>query len=1094
MEDREKIISELNMKQNFLGKITELFITRYRMTYLLILLVAVAGVSSYFTMPREQLPEIVLPFVIVSTSYSGASPEDVETLVTDEIESAISDMDSVEYIESTSNLGYSQVIVQFDSESDMDLKEILVTNELSKIILPEGANDPMIMGFATSEIPLMNISVTGDYNQYTLTKIAEDIQSEIEKVNGVGNVELSGGLEREIHIYVDPARLVNYGLSINSIRTSLMNANVNQPIGDDDLDGLYFNVRLDESFKSIKEIKELLIKTSTGDFIFLQDVAKIEDKHEKVKQLTQMYINTEGAPQSSFPSVYLTVEREGGSDVVGASERIKKILNESRGDLYPEDVSLFISNDQAEEVAEDLKDVIDNAVSGLIVVIIVLFLFIGFREALVVAFVIPLSLLVTLSLMSSADISLNALSILGLIVSMGLLVDNAIVVMENVDRLRHEGVDRLNAAKYGTNQVAFAIFAATLTTIAAFYPLSILPGTMGDFIRVIPQAIMFAIAASFVMSIVVTPTLCSKYLRKEKEGVKHSTKLRIAGIIGVMYLSYYAFSVDGKFGILSIIASLIFGVAIGVKLFKFADKKLEDSALVKWYEKTITAVVHSKSKRVLIITTGIIALGISVAMIPAGVLKLSFMPQEEPDEMIVRITAPQGTILDVSKEITLLAEKELYTVDAINNFNSVIGGSDPNTSRIEIELKDKSLRNNTGFELLEIVREKMESVPGAEIVVDAVAGGGPHGGGKPISVELTGNNIQDLNQAALMVKEILEEVPGVVSPELSITEGSKQLIIDVNKNKALMMGLNPVMIASEVRSYMNGVTATTLNIDKDDIDVIIKLRDKEITSTSELSQLYLSTNTGEKVPMVSLVELKETVGISKIIHEDLKRVIKVEADLENGFNLNEVVKDYESRAETMVLPESVEVSQGGDVEQMMDSFKDLFRSMILALILVYGILAIEFNSITQPFVIIMTVPMALIGVIWGLIITGNYFGFYAFMGLISLVGIAVNDAIVLVDYTNYLRTTGVELKEAIAKAGRTRFIPVFATSITTIGGILPLALKNAYYAQLGFAMIFGLMVATVLTLVYIPIFYSFIEGRRMRKEAKKALKAVTSNQ
>ncbi len=331
-------------------------------------------------------------------------------------------------------------------------------------------------------------------------------------------------------------------------------------------------------------------------------------------------------------------------------------------------------------------------------------------------------------------------------------------------------------------------------------------------------------------------------------------------------------------------------------------------------------------------------------------------------------------------------------------------------------------------------------------------------------------------------------IPGVITPEVSVSKGARQIMVEVNKNKALVMGLNPQTIASEIRSYMTGITATTFTIDQDDVDVVIKLTDSEITSINQLEYLYLTASDGSKVPVASVAKLVETKGISKIDREDLKRIVTIGADLERGYNINDVIKAYEEEAESLLLPESVEIAYGGDRQQMTESFMDLFRSMILAIILVYGILTVQFNSITQPFIIIMTVPMALIGVVWGLIATGNYFGFYAFMGLVALVGIAVNDAIVLVDYTNYLRSTGTEFIEAITKAGKTRFIPVFATSITTIGGILPLALKNAYYAQLGFALIFGLMVATVLTLVYIPIFYSYIEGRRIRKAAKKQLK------
>lgn len=407
-----------------------------------------------------------------------------------------------------------------------------------------------------------------------------------------------------------------------------------------------------------------------------------------------------------------------------------------------------------------------------------------------------------------------------------------------------------------------------------------------------------------------------------------------------------------------------------------------------------------------------------------------------------------------------------------------------NTSSINAELIDEKLREKDGMAVLEEVREKVEQIAGAQITVKA-SSQGPPTSDYDISVSFLGEDMDEVKATAEEHLAVLSTMEGVVGPKLNVQDAAPQIQFDINNNKAKALGLTASDIAGELRSYINGVTATTVKFDNTEVDVIIKMENEEITSTDQLNNLFITLKNGDKIPVSVVAQVVEVEGLSEIIHEDFDRVIKLQADLKTGFNSNEVLNTFRFEAANIMVPETVEMKYGGESEDIAENFGNLGNSMLLAIILVYGILAVQFNSITQPFVIVMTIPMATIGVIFGLLVTGNNFGFYAFMGLVSLVGIAVNDAIVLVDYINYLRSVGKNLTDALVEAGKTRFIPVFSTTITTCGGILPLAVKNPYYAQLGYSLIFGLMVATVLTLVFIPIFYSLIEGRKLKKTRAK---------
>ncbi len=535
MEKKTESIEELSLSINPFGKIARLFIEQFQLTVLLVLLIISIGVVGLNSLPKESLPEIVFPAITIQTVFPGASPEDVETLVTEKIENKIKDFEDIETIESETGFGFSSVIVTYLESVDIDQKKIELDNALRELQFTDGVNEPEAFIFSTSEIPLMNISVAGDYDLSELTSIANDIKDEVEAVRGVDSVTINGEVEREIEIVLDELQMMKYDITFNQIRSAIQSKNFSAPIGELSLNGVRYNLRVDERYLNLTGIENTFIKNN----VYIKDVAEVLEGLAPINSFNKTFIR--GENEEALPSLFLTVNRKINSDVIGTSEQIKSMLAETKGVLYPEDMTVYVSNDLAVNVDSDLDKIQSSALSGLMVVIIVLFLFIGFRESLIVSITIPLSLLGTLGMLSVFDITFNTFAVLGLIVALGLLVDNSIIVMENIDRLKKKGLTSAEASFYGTNQVGLPVTSATMTTVAAFFPLAILPGILGAFVSTIPITIIITIVVSLVVSIIVTPSLSSKILKVKHHGRMPKAIKVILSTAFVAGLSYLAF-------------------------------------------------------------------------------------------------------------------------------------------------------------------------------------------------------------------------------------------------------------------------------------------------------------------------------------------------------------------------------------------------------------------------------------------------------------------------------------------------------------------------------------------------------------------------
>lgn len=1046
----EQKVDERQSKLNFFGKLSRVFINQFQMTALIILLIVSIGLVGLLSLPRESLPEIIFPSITIQTVFSGASPEDVESLVTEEIENKVKDFDDLDSITSETSFGLSAITVTYTEGVDIDQKKIELDNALREIDFPDGVSDPRSFVFSTSEIPLMNISVMGDFTPVELTVIAEEVADRIETVSGVDSVSMSGDVEPIIEIVMDELKMMKYNISYNEVQNAIQSVNISAPIGELTLNETRFNVRTDERIETVFDFENLLIK----DSIFLRDIATVNDT---IKTITS-YNRTSVDGSESMPAIFLTVNRKVGSDVIGTDEKIRALFDD---EWLREDVNVVIFNAQAVNVENDLDNISSSAWSGLLIVIVVLFLFIGIKESMIVSITIPLSLLGTLGILSLFGITFNTFAVLGLIVALGLLVDNSIIVMENIDRLKKKQYTVYEAALYGTNQVGLPITSSTLTTLAAFFPLAILPGILGAFVSTIPITIMVTLTVSLVVSLVITPSLSSRILKVRNIKLNKGIKVILSTLI-VAGLTYVAFStIDNPYITWSMVA--VFTTLMFLKSMFIDEKGLEGSRLTKVYTNFIYWLVLKKRRAFVVLILGFTVLVFSMSTFATGVLKIAFFPQGEPTSLTINIDTPGGYTLEDTDEIATQVETILYETEGIKLFNTTIGNRDLDAARITIELDNDK---RSGFDILNDIEMKTSQLTGAKFSINTFIAGPPVG--SPIEIRLVGDDIRDIVDYSAEVERVLGNIDGVYNIQSNVSQGVPEVILDIKERKAITYGTSPRNIISQLRGEINGITASSILRDGETVDVVLKRDLAEIEDLQALENLFIATQYGDMLTLDSFADISVQNGLSSITRIDSERIVTLTADLKQGYNITEVIDQFRNIVKP---PESIEIRYSGDIEGIEQNFGNLFQSMILAVFLVFIVLTLQFKSIGQPFIILTTLPMAFIGVIWGLVITGNEFGFYAFMGLIALIGIAVNDAIVLIDFTNFLKKEGFNTPEALREAGKIRFNPVLATTLTTISGVLPLAFREAYYAQFSYALIFGLMVTTLLTLIFIPVIY-----------------------
>lgn len=1015
-------------------KLSDTALKRPVTTVMVILLLVLLGGIAFTRINLDMYPEMTYPGAAIIMEYEGVGPEEIENMVTKPLEGAVSTVTNIESVDSTSSTGQSVIVAQFNWGTDMDVAVMDMREkiDLFRDMLPDEAGDPMIVKFDPSMMAILQLGVSADTDLATLKRVIEDrITPRLERLEGVASVSLTGGQERQILVSVDQTSLNNYQIDYSSVISTLAAENINVSGGSVNRGDNELLVRLTGKFNSIDEIRELSIQSPTG-LVKLEEIASVEDTYKEMNSKSRL---------SGRPSIGLSIQKQTDANTVQVSnlirDEIDKIENEIDG------VEMVPIMDQAEIIQSAVGNVGINAIFGGILAVIILFLFLrNIRSTLIIATAIPVSVITTFMLLYFGDLTLNMMTLGGIALGVGMLVDNSIVVLENIYRYRMEGYGRLEAARKGSQEIGMAIVASTITTIVVFLPVVFVEGLASKLFRELALTVTFSLVASLAVSLTLIPVMASKILKinrdKEKSKGKVFDKIRDFYTGGLKWCLYHRWTV--------VVITLI--VLLGsCSLYYFIGAE--------------------------------------------------FIPEMDQGEFTVEAQLPIGTTLEETDKVSAGIEDIIMDIPEVDSMLANIGttgdmsgSTQPETAMFYVKLKDFRQRQRSTDEVMEELRNKI-NIPDTEISVQAMGfmGQGTIMGGSPVSIQVTGDRLDQLETLALQVKEQIGQVEGIREIADSISEGRPELQISINRNLAARMGLRISQIGSAVKTSINGQAATRYEVDGEEYDLRVKLADKSVDTPAEVKELLIPNTSGARVPLSRIAEFKVEQGPKEILRQNQERYVTVTADLYNR-ELDSVMAEIQDKLdENIILPAGYQIEYGGEYDQMQESFTDLGYAFILALVLVYMVMASQFESLFHPFIVMFTVPMAIIGVMLGLFVTGHNLSIVSIIGITVLAGIVVNNAIVLVDYINTVRERGKNIAEAILEAGSVRLRPIMMTALTTMLGLLPLALGLGEGAEtqapMAVVVIGGLAVATLLTLYVIPVTYSLLADLKYTVIRKK---------
>ncbi len=1018
------------------------FALRHRLTvFVLMFVLVVLGSYAYISLPRESFPDVTIPYIIVTTTYSGVSPADIESLLTKKIEKELQGLDDVKEILSTSYEGASVITIEFMVGTDINdaLQKVKDKVDLAKPELPEDADEPMVKEINVADFPIMIIAFSGDYSLVKLKDIAEDMEEEIEAIAGVLDVDVVGGLDREVKVDIDPVRMRKYDISYDDIIGTIASENVTIPGGSVDIGNLKYTVRIPGEFENTMLIKDLVVKVSNGKPVYIRDIADVEFGFVERSSYARL---------NGRETVTLNVQKRSGENIVRIADDIRKLL-EDKKPSFPGTTKYAILADQSKDIRTMVAELENNIITGFILVVLTLMIFLGFRNSIFVAVSIPFSMLIAFMVITAIGLTLNMVVLFSLILALGMIVDNAIVVVENIFRHRQEGENREEAASNGTKEVAGPVIASTVTTLCAFIPLLFWPGIMGDFMGFLPKTVIIILSASLFVALVFSPILSSVFMRLKKKD--YITEDRREARILAFYRNFLSYALGHQ-------------------------KKIFFSAF------SLLVVV--------IILYGFIGKG------------AQFMPQIAPKKIFVDVEAPSGTRLDTSDVIIRQIEEKTKVQPDLKDYVANVGskgsgdisfgagGGASNSSRVTLEFLDYHERTTNTWETLSNLRKEVELISGADIEVTEQKEGPPTGA--PVNIEITGHDFPVLGEIAKGVREKIKNIPGITNLRDDFDEGRPEIRITVDREKAALADLSTSEIANTVRTAVYGTEASEFRDGEDEYDIRVRSLESRRNTLADISNIAIFKE-GKNIPLSSLADIETACGLGSIKRKDRKRMVTVMADNAPGYLADPLLKSVQKELEGYKLPSGYAIAYTGESEDRQEASDFLSKAFVVVLFLIALVLIFQFDSLVLPLTIIFSVFLSLIGVLIGLIVTATPFGIIMTgLGVISLAGVVVNNAIVLIDYIQQLRQKGMEKTAAIIQAGVIRFRPVMLTAVTTILGLIPLSTglnfdfanfkfliggeSSEWWGAMGVAVIFGLAFATVLTLVMVPVMYSMLDS------------------
>ena len=1015
-------------------KLADTSIERPVFATMMILALIVLGLFSFLKLNIDQFPDIDFPYVTVTSVLPGAGPEQMETDVTKKIEDAVNTIGGIDHITSISREGVSFVIVQFKLEVEgkqaaQDVREKIAAIRAD---LPTDLEDPVIQRIDPASTPMFTLTVSGSRSQKEITTFTKNvIKKRLENVQGVGRVDLVGGAEREIQIEADASKLSAYNLSIQDVIQAVAASNMEVPAGNLTQGPRQLLLRTMGKFTNVDDFNEVIVSTPNGKVVHLSDVAQVVDGVKEQTSLTRV---------NGKIAVGLSIIRQSGSNTVRVAESIRKELVDLQKEI-PSDIRITVARDNSTFIVEEVNDVLFDILYGGLLAVIVVFLFLAnFRSTIISAIALPTSIIASFIIMYALNFTLNMISLLALSLAVGLLIDDAIVIIENIFRHMQQGETPVEAAKAATGEIGLAVMATTFTIVAVFVPIAFTPGLVGRFFYQFGITVSVAVLVSLFVALTLTPMLSSRWLSEADEKLtKEGSPLRK----GLYYFNHF---------------------------FQILAEKYRKA--IRW------CLRHRKT-----VVFGSLAIFV-FSLFVMGLIGTTFFPDTDESEFNITIHAAPGSSLEQTSNICTRIETVLrQQPEVINTLTTIGAGNDPVTSgNILVKLVKKNQRKRGIAQIINRLRNELSGTAGAELAFGPTGGIG--GNQKPVIMSVRGDNMATLKTMADRVENIFRTTRGAVDIENSLETTKPEVRIRIDREKASDLGVSVAQIATTARALVDGYVATKYQEGDEQFDVRVQLRKEDRTSLENVNNLTVKSNknmgNGENllVPVSYVADIRQSSGPSQINRFDRQREIRIDADL-SGRLLGDVLGNIQGRAARLDLPAGYNVGVVGQGQMQAESFENIFLALGLAIIFVYIVLAAQFESFTYPFAIMLALPMSLIGAALGLLIFGSSVSMMSLIGVIMLMGLVTKNGILLVDYANVLRDRGQERTEALINAGATRLRPILMTTFAMIFGMVPVAFAvsegSEFRAPMGQAVIGGLITSTLLTLFVVPVVYSILD-------------------
>jgi multidrug efflux pump len=1122
-------------------KIREFFATSWAIDnktsiYVFTVIITLLGILSYINIPKEQIPEIVIPTIIVTTPYPGTSPEDMENLVTRPIEKEVKAVSDVKKITSRSQQDFSSIVVEFNPTLDVSEAKQRVRDAVdkSKSSLPNDLpKEPDIMQVDLSEIPIMYINISGDYDLQRLKKFADDTKDRIETLKEITRVDIVGALDREIQVDADMYKMQAASVSFSDLERAIANENITISAGTITTYGSRRTIRVAGQFKSPDEIRNIMIKSSSGAIVYVKDVAEVKDSFKEQESFSR--INGKNV-------ITLNVIKKSGENLLNASDEIKAILDDLKTNSFPPDLKVVITGEQSRFTRSTLEELNNTIIIGFLLVTLVLMFFMGLNNAFFVGLAVPLSMFIAYLIMPGLGFTMNMIVMFGFIFALGIIVDDAIVVIENTHRLHRMEPDIIKAAKYAAGEVFLPILSGTLTTLAPFFPLAFWPGIVGKFMHYMPVTLIITLFASLFVAYIINPVFAVSFMKHEYEKKEHKADRKrllvvsaiLAGLAGIFYIGRVPGL--GNLMIFFLILNFIFRMWLKDMTYKFQNIWWPKTMV--FYERQLRFFLSGNNPWYLL---GVVIILFFTSIMLVGVSKprVLFFPENEPNSIYAFIKMPEGTDQTVTDSVTRIVEEKIVKVMGKDNpvVESMVANvgfgagqnifdrsASSNLGKVTVNFIESRHRHGVHTKkYLDQLREEVKDIPGVQITVEKNKMGPPTG--KPVNIEITGENLDELILTSDAFKNYLDslKIPGIEKLNSDFSNKKPEIVIDIDRIRANREGISIGQVGLELRTAIFGKETSKYKEDEDEYPIQVRYAEEQRKNIDQMINAritYRDMTTGQlrSIPISSVakIDYKDTYG--GINRKNLKRVITLSSEVLSGHTANEVVASINQSLAGFAIPKGIAINLTGEREDQAESAMFLFKAMLIAVGLIFFILITQFGSLSKSLIILSEVLFSIIGVFLGIVIFRMDISIIMTgLGIVALGGIVVRNGILIVEFSDVLKARGMKTREAIIQAGKTRITPVVLTATATMLGLVPLAVgmninfvtmftelnphiyfggdNVAFWGPLSWTIIFGLSFATFLTLIFVPamvlIDYKMvtrIRNHRWQREKKRRMK------